>query len=55
LLISTIGFILTFFHSLEVGHELQSGILRNIWIFYGTTGIMATFYTYGIKKYLLNP
>ena len=50
LIISTIGFLLTFFHSLNVGGDLQSGTLRVVWIFYGTTAILATIYTYGIKR-----
>ena len=51
LLISTIGFLLTFFHSLAIGSDLQSGPLRIIWIFYGVTAILATIYTYGIKRF----
>ena len=50
LIISTIGFLLTFFHSLYLGSDLQSGPLRIIWIFYGVTAILATIYTYGIKR-----
>ena len=52
LMISTIGFILIFFHSLQIGSDLQSGFLRKLWIFYGVTAILATIYTYGIKKLL---
>lgn len=52
LLISTIGFLFTFFHSINLGSDLQSGPLRAIWIFYGTTAIIATIWTYGIKKLL---
>jgi hypothetical protein len=52
LIISTIGFILIFFHSLMIGSDLQSGWLRWLWIFYGVTAILATIYTYGIKRYL---
>ncbi len=52
LLISTIGFLLTFFHSLNLGSDLQSGPLRIIWIIYGATAILATIYVYGIKKFL---
>ncbi len=52
LIISTIGFLLTFFHSLALGHELESGALRIIWIFYGVTAILGTIYTYGIKRLL---
>ena len=52
LIISTVGFLLTFFHSLALGSDLQSGILRSIWIFYGVTAILATIYTYGIKRFL---
>lgn len=50
LVISTLGFLLTFLHSLNLGSDLQSNPLRNIWIFYGVTAILATIYTYGIKK-----
>lgn len=51
LLISTMGFLLIFFHSLGLGHDLQSGPLRIVWIFYGVTAILATIYTYGIKRF----
>lgn len=50
LIISTIGFIFIFFHSLNIGSDLQSGPLRFIWIFYGITAIISTIYTYLIKK-----
>jgi hypothetical protein len=50
LVISTIGFLLTFFHSLNLGSDLQTNPLRSIWIFYGITAIIATIYTYGIKR-----
>lgn len=52
LLISNIGFILTFFHSLNIGSDLQSGPLRLIWIFYGVTAMLSIAYTYGIKRFL---
>lgn len=52
LTISTFGFLLTFFHSLLIGSDLQSGPLRVVWIFYGTTAILATIYTYGIKRFI---
>lgn len=50
LLISNIGFLLTFFHSLGIGDDLQSGPLRIIWIFYGITAIIAIIWTYGIDR-----
>jgi len=50
LVVSTVGFILTFFHSLNLGSDLQAGPLRTIWIFYGVTAILATIYTYGIRR-----
>lgn len=53
LIISNIGFILTFFHSLGIGSNLQSGPLRIIWIFYGATAILAIIYTYAIKPFLI--
>ena len=52
LIVSTIGFILTFFHSLLIGSDLQGGFMRVLWYFYGITGILATIYTYGIKRFL---
>jgi hypothetical protein len=52
LLASTIGFILIFFHSINIGHDLQGGTLRVLWIFFGTTSILAAIYNYGIKKLL---
>lgn len=50
LLISNIGFLITFFHSLGVGSDLQSGLLKFIWIFYGVTAILAIIWTYGIDR-----
>ncbi len=52
LIISTIGFLMTFFHSLALGSDLQSGMLRAVWIFYGATTILSTFYTYGIRRFI---
>lgn len=49
---STIGFLLTFFHSIGLGSDLQSGPLRILWIFYGVTAIIATIYNYGVKRFL---
>lgn len=49
LIISNIGFILTFFHSLELGGDLQTGFMHYLWIFYGVTAILAIVYTYTIK------
>ena len=51
LIISNIGFILTFFHSLMLGSDLQSGFMRGLWIFYGVTAILAIIYTYAIKPF----
>lgn len=51
LLISTIGFLLTFFHSLGIGSDLQSGPLRVLWIFYGVTAIIGTVYIYGVRRF----
>jgi hypothetical protein len=51
LIISNIGFILTFFHSIMIGSDLQSGFLRYLWIFYGVTAILAIIYTYGVKPF----
>ncbi len=52
LIISNIGFLLTFFHSLHLGTDLQAGPLKILWIFYGITATLAIVYTYGIKKWL---
>lgn len=53
LLVSTVGFILIFFHSLMLGSHLQAGPQRALWIFFGVTAILSTIYTYGIKRYYL--
>jgi len=52
LIISNIGFILTFFHSLKLGSDLQSGGAKILWIFYGVTAIPAIIYTYAVKPFL---
>lgn len=54
LTISTVGFLLIFFHSLNLGSGMQTEPLRSLWIFYGTTAIIATVYTYGIKRFIIN-
>lgn len=51
LLVSTIGFLLTFIHSIGIGSDLVSGPLRILWFFYGITATLATIYTYGIKRF----
>ena len=51
-LISTIGFFLALSHSLGLGSDLQVGSLRSVWIFYGISAIIATIYTYGVRKFL---
>ncbi len=53
LIVSNIGFVLTFFHSLYLGSSLQSGPLRIVWIFYGVTAIISLIYTYVIKNFEL--
>ncbi len=50
LVVSTIGFLITFFHSFIIGSDLQSGFLRYLWLFYGITATAATLYTYGFKR-----
>jgi hypothetical protein len=52
LFVSTVGFILIFFHSLELGSDLQSGALRIVWIFYGVTAIISATYVYILKRFL---
>lgn len=52
LIISNIGFLLTFFHSLNLGSDLQSDPLRTVWIFYGITATLAIIYTYAIKRFI---
>ena len=44
--ISTLGFYVIFFHSLMLGSDLQSGGLRNLWIFFGLTAAIATFHSF---------
>lgn len=50
LILSNVGFLITFIHSLELGSDLQIGLLRYIWMFYGVTALLAIIYTYAIKK-----
>jgi hypothetical protein len=52
LIFSTIGFLITFFHSIVIGGDLQEGFIRTLWIFYGLTAVIATIYNYGIKSFL---
>lgn len=49
LVVSNLGFILTFFHSLMIGSDLQTGFMRYLWIFYGVTAMASIVYTYGFK------
>jgi hypothetical protein len=51
LIVSNIGFIFTFFHSIKIGSDLQTGFMRWLWIFYGVTAIISIFYTYAIKPF----
>lgn len=50
--ISTMGFFLVLIHSLGLGRDLQSGLLRIVWIFYGISAAAATSYTYFLKRIL---
>jgi hypothetical protein len=52
LIISNIGFILTFFHSLNLGADLAVDPLKTIWIIYGVTAMLAIAYTYAFKPLL---
>jgi hypothetical protein len=52
LIISNIGFLLSFLHALNIGSSLQSGFMRGLWIFYGITATLAIIYTYGVKRFL---
>ncbi|MGZ6005243.1 MAG: hypothetical protein ACXWLH_03760 [Candidatus Saccharimonadales bacterium] len=38
-----------FFHSIKLGHNLQAGWLRTVWLIYGATLIMAMAYIYNQK------
>jgi hypothetical protein len=51
LIVSNIGFVLTFFHSLELGSDLQTGFMHSLWLFYGVTAILALIYTYAVKPF----
>lgn len=51
LVTSTLGFILIFFHSIGIGGDLQSGLLRAVWIFYGVSAILSAIYVYGIRRF----
>lgn len=48
LIISNIGFVITFFHALKAGSDLQSGFLKYLFIFYGVTAIICLIWTYAI-------
>ena len=52
LIISNIGFVISFAHALGIGGELQEGPLRAIWIFFGITGIISLIYTYAILPFI---
>lgn len=52
LIISNIGFLITFFHATALGSDLQSGPLRGLWYFYGITATLAILYTYGVKRFI---
>ena len=52
LIISNIGFLLTFIHALYLGSDLQFEPLRAIWIFYGITATLGIIYTYAILPLL---
>lgn len=44
--INRIGFILVYFHGLQLGQHLQSGWLRSLWLFYGVTTLAYFIYAY---------
>ncbi|MBM3206117.1 MAG: hypothetical protein FJZ43_00640 [Candidatus Staskawiczbacteria bacterium] len=53
LIISNIGFLLSFFHALKIGSTLQSGPTRVVWIFYGITAFLCIAYTYAVKPFFI--
>jgi hypothetical protein len=52
LIISNIGFVFTFFHSLHVSGDFDIGFMHWLWIFLGVTAIASLIWTYGIRKML---
>lgn len=52
LMVSTIGFILIFFHSYFIGHDTRAGELNNVWLFFGITAILSAVYNYGVKRFI---
>ncbi len=52
LILSNIGFVLIFFHSLNLGDDFHSGPLHWLWIFFGVSAIAGILYTYGFKRSL---
>jgi hypothetical protein len=52
LIISNIGFLITFIHSLALGGDLRSGGPRMVWIFYGITATLSIVYTYAVRPLL---
>jgi hypothetical protein len=49
LIISNVGFLLVFIHSLAIGGDLQSGAVRVVWKSYGITALLAIVYTYLLR------
>jgi hypothetical protein len=52
LIISNIGFVISFTHALAIGGDLASGPLRSVWIFFGVTGIISLLYTYAVLPFV---
>jgi len=52
LIISNIGFIISFYHALSIGGDLQTGALHYIWIFFGITATASIIYTYAILPFI---
>ena len=52
LIISNIGFVLSFTHALAIGGDLASDPLRSVWIFFGVTGIISLLYTYAVLPFV---
>lgn len=44
-----IGMLLIYLHSIKLGHNLQTGWMRFIWLFYGVTLVAAMIYMYAKK------
>lgn len=54
-IVSTLGFYVIWVHSLLLGSDLQVGFLRDLWIFYGVSALIASAYTFLYQRAATEP